>query len=331
LPPNGYPTLHAIVPRFEMRTDMAKVSTEQRLRRILAMVPWIAAHDGPPVEEVCQRFDLTPADLSADLGLLYLCGLHPYTPDLLIEAEIRDGRVWVSYAEYFSRPLRLTPTEGLGLLAAAQSLLAVPGTDPTGPLATGLAKLASSLGADDAVHIDLGDADPTIMDSFRQAIASETQVQIDYLSFSRNERSKRVIEPAGVFATQGQWYVSAWCHQAKADRVFRVDRVAEAVVLAEGRSHTPAPSSPDLFALSPMSSTVTLTLAPEAKWVTEQYPVERVDVLADGRLRVVLGVSDVAWLDRLMLRLGSLVSIDEAPADWNGVSAAANGVLRRYN
>ena len=39
-------------------------------------------------------------------------------------------------------PLRLTPDEGLALLAKARTLLAVPGTDPSGPLARGLAKLA---------------------------------------------------------------------------------------------------------------------------------------------------------------------------------------------
>jgi proteasome accessory factor C len=310
---------------------VAKISTEQRLRRILAMVPWIAAHDGPPVREVCERFTLTPSDLSADLGLLYLCGLYPYTPDLLIEAEIRDGRVWVSYADYFSRPLRLTPSEGLGLLAAAQSLLAVPGTDPAGPLATGLNKLAASLGADDAIHVDLGDADEGVMDVLRHAVASETQARIDYLSFSRNERSSRVIEPAGVFATQGQWYVSAWCHQAQADRVFRVDRIAEISALATPRSHAAAPAAPDLFAQTPMTSSIVLTLRPEAAWVIEQYPVESVEIdKVSGALTVSLGITDTAWLDRLLLRLGPNAQIEHPPAEWSGLGITTRRVLRRY-
>lgn len=311
---------------------MAKVSTEERLRRILAMVPWIAAHDGPLVSEVCERFVLSPADLSADLELLYLCGLYPYTPDLLIEAEIRDGRVWVSYADYFSRPLRLTPSEGLGLLAAAQSLLSVPGTDATGPLATGLAKLAKSLGADDVIRVDLGDVDPVIMDTVRDAVSRETQVEVDYLSFNRNERSTRTIEPAGVFATQGQWYVSAWCHQAQADRVFRLDRIAAATAISTARTHEPpAPTAPDLFAQTPMDARIELTLDRQATWVTEQYPVEAVQLDDQtGTLQVVMGVTDAAWLDRLMLRLGPLASVTSAPLGWNGVAHAAERVLNRY-
>ena len=90
---------------------MTRLTTEERLRRILAMVPWVVAHDGPTVAEVCERFDLDRSELLDDLQLLFLCGLHPYTPDALIEATIEEDRVWINYADYLSRPLRLTPAE----------------------------------------------------------------------------------------------------------------------------------------------------------------------------------------------------------------------------
>ena len=96
---------------------MPRVSADDRLRRLLALVPWVAAHDGPTVEDVCMRFGCTESELVEDLGLLFLCGLYPYTPDVLIETDITDGRVWIRYAEYFSRPLRLTPEGGIQILA----------------------------------------------------------------------------------------------------------------------------------------------------------------------------------------------------------------------
>src|SRR2546421_12499808 len=137
---------------------MARPAAEPRLRRLLAVVPWVAAHDGPAIDEVCRRFGCTEDELLADLELLWFCGLYPYTPDMLIEVDIADGRVWIRYAEYFRRPLRLTPAEGLALVGAGAALLAVPGTDPEGPLARALTKLANALGvvADEAVEIDLG-------------------------------------------------------------------------------------------------------------------------------------------------------------------------------
>ena len=117
-----------------------------RLRRVLALVPWIGEHPGAALAEVAARFGVSEGELERDLELLPLCGLPPYTPDRLIEVEIVDGQVWIRFAEYFDRPLRLSADEGLALLAAGRALLAVPGSDEHGALATALDKLASALG-----------------------------------------------------------------------------------------------------------------------------------------------------------------------------------------
>src|ERR671916_1894489 len=143
---------------------MPRPSADDRLRRLLAVVPWVVAADGPPVEEVCERFGLTEDELLAELDTVFLCGVHPFTPDALIDVDIEGGRVWIRYADYFSRPLRLTPEEALQLVAAGAALLAVPGADPDGPLARGLAKLAEVLGIDlgGALEVDLGPAPPEV-------------------------------------------------------------------------------------------------------------------------------------------------------------------------
>jgi proteasome accessory factor C len=307
-----------------------RYTAEERLARLLAMIPWIVGHNGPTVVDVCSRFGITPTDLASDIGLLYLCGLHPYTPDLLIEAEVRDGRVWVSYADYFSRPLRLTPVEGLGLLTAAQTLLAVPGTDPIGPLATGLAKLAASLGADDAVKVDFGAASEDTLNVLREGVQQGVQVEIDYLSFARNERTVRVIEPDHVFLTQGQWYVSGWCHLAVGERNFRVDRIASATLIGLSRTQPTRAEVPELFTHAPGGGQATIRLAPADGWAVEQYPVidQRTD--DDGFVTVTLAVTDSGWLDRLVLRVSHATILVTGPDGWAGTAAAASTVLARY-
>jgi hypothetical protein len=85
------------------------------------------------VSEVCQRFDISERELLADLNMLFMCGVYPYTPDSLIEVDLDGGRVWVRFADWFRRPLRLTPPEGLALVAAARAMLGVPGTAHWGP------------------------------------------------------------------------------------------------------------------------------------------------------------------------------------------------------
>src|SRR5262249_58769084 len=70
-------------PCHEESSTVPPVNAEDRLRRILALVPWVAAHDGPTLVEVGERFGLKEDELIADLDLLFMCGLHPYTPDML--------------------------------------------------------------------------------------------------------------------------------------------------------------------------------------------------------------------------------------------------------
>jgi proteasome accessory factor C len=310
---------------------MPRPAADDRLRRLLAMVPWVAAHDGPRIDEVCARFACTEEELMADLDLLFLCGVYPYTPDLLIDVDIADGRVWIRYADWFRRPLRLTPEEGLALVGAGTALQASPGSDPEGPLARALSKLAGVLGvdADETVEVELGAAPPDLLGVLRQAQGESRQVELDYYSFGRDGWTKRVVDPWSVFSAAGQWYLRAYCHRVEGERLFRVDRVRDAVVL-DSTFKRPTKQGADgaVFSPRPDDALVVLDLEPGARWVRDQYPHEGAEELGDGRLRVRLRISERAWLERLLLRLGPLARVVEGEP---GVgAAAARRLLVRY-
>ena len=309
---------------------LPRLSADERLQRLLALVPWVAARDGPELAEVCSRFGCTEAELVDDLELLFLCGLHPYTPDMLIDVDIHDGRVWIRYADYFSRPLRLTPAEGLALLAAGTTLRAAPGADPEGPLARGLAKLAAVLRVDpeESLEVALGPAPADTLRVLSEAAARHRQVEIEYYAFGRDEWTRRVVDPYAVFSAGGQWYLSAYCHSVDDERLFRIDRVREAIALDTG--FAPPDRRPDLSTYSPRPDDprVTVDLDPAARWVVEQYPVEAVEQDEDGRLRVTLAVSERAWLERLLLRLGPSARVAEGDPDLP--ARAACRLLARY-
>lgn len=303
---------------------------DDRLRRILALVPWVAAHDGPTVDEVCARFGLTPEQLEQDLEQLFLCGLYPFTPDTLIEVDVAEGRVWIRFAEVFARPLRLTPAEGLAVLASAEALLAGPEEDRDPALERGLAKLAALLGVDpdETVDIELAPAPAERLALLRAAVADRRQVDIDYFSYGRNEWTSRRIEPHQVFNAAGRWYVSAFCHLAGDRRLFRLDRIGHAVVTDATFSPPAEIGTRATFDPRPHDPFVELELAPGARWVSEQYPNEGVDELADGRTRVRLRISEQAWLERLLLRLGLDARV--ITGDPHLASAAAARLLQRY-
>lgn len=305
-------------------------SADARLRRILAMVPWVVSANGPTVEEVCQRFAVTPAQLTSDLELLFLCGVPPYGVGDLIEAGISKGRVWIQLADYFAAPLRLTPAEGLAVLAAGAGLLATEGTDPAGPLARALDKLAVALGvaADDVVDVTLGSTDAGMLEQLRGAVRDNRQVRIEHYSYGRDEWNERTVDPYLVFSAGGQFSLYGWCHRAGAERRFRLDRIRRAEVLDTTFAPPDRVVPPPIFEAGPDDVEVVLDLAPEARWVIESHPVDDVEEQPGGVTRVRLRVSHRPWLERLLLRLGPAATV---VAGAEGVAGdAAARILRRY-
>lgn len=309
---------------------MTRPDAAARLRRLLSVIPWMLDHQGSTLSEIAARFGLSEAELERDLELIPFCGLPPYSPDRLIDCEIVDGRVYLRFAEYFARPLSLTPAEGFGLLAAGRALLGVPGGDPDGSLASALHKLAEVLGGVEGMAIELGPG--RFLDALRAAAKTGERMEIDYYAFGRDALTSRVIDPHAVFAAAGSWYVDAYCHTAGDDRLFRVDRVRSLRPTGEHFEVDPGRASPPGSVFHPRDSDprITLLLAPEADWVVETYPVESVTAEPDGRRRVTLAVSGQAWLERLLLRLGPAGEVVGPPEMARVGAEAATRLLRLY-
>ncbi len=298
------------------------------IQRILALVPWIVANPGTPKAEIAERFGVSVETLDEDLDLVLMIGVPPYSPGDYVDVDKDDDGVTIRLADYFDRPLRLSPGEGLALLAAGRALLAVQGSDPNGPLATALEKLEGALELPDVV-VDVGQ--PSQLGVVRDAAARHERIEIDYWSAGRNEFTTRRIDPEIVFFATGEWYVGAYCHAAQDERMFRVDRIR--AIRATGDSFEPGATgfeAGDVFRPRSDDPRVTLRLKPAAAWVAESYPTESVTERADGTLDVVLAVTEPAWLARLLLRLGTDAAV-VAPEERRQVARdTAERVLQRY-
>lgn len=313
---------------------MSRITASDRLQRLLALVPWVAAHDGPAVREVCERFGMTERELLQEVSLVSMVGVPPYTPDELFDVVVEDDRVWVHLSPSFRRSLRLTPEQALALVAAGTTLNRVPGADPEGPLARGLAKLAAALGVDPeaVVDVDLGQASATVLEVLREAASSHRRVRLDYYSHGRDERTTREVDPYRVYADQGQWYVVGFDHLRGDERLYRVDRILDVTSLEQCFTPPAEGSEHGVYAPSDGDPRVVLDLDPGGRWVVDTYPVDAVEVLATGSVRVTLAVSGAAWLARLLLVLGPHATV-VPPVDERveGVAAAAAvRILERY-
>lgn len=306
-----------------------RITAGERFRRIVSIVPWIAERDGPTVDEICARFEISRTDLLDDLDVVFMVGIPPYTPDELIDVIIEDDRVWITLGRYFTKPLRLTSQEALAVLAAGTGLLATSGSDPDGPLARALQKLQRAAGLEDSgsLGVSLGGIDADRLELLQAATSQHLQVEIDHYSYGSDLNQVRRIDPYRVYATEGNWYVIGWCHLAGAERVFRVDRI-RAATLTDVRFDPPT-EVPDAtsYAGSPTDRRVMIEVSDRAAWITDQYPVESAEDLGDGRLRIVLAVGGDAWLERLLLRLGTVARVVDPVLD--GVDPSNGPLMSR--
>ena len=317
----------------------AAADTATRLRRLLAILTWLAQEVEAPIDDVAERFDLTPEALVAELELAACCGVPPYTPDQLLEIVVTEDTVSTRVGNDLARPRRLSPSEGLTLAASARALLAVPGSDEDGALSRALAKLERALGQT-GIEVELDS--PDRLDVVRDAVASGQRLTITYYSASTDQTSERTVTPRRLFASEGHWYVDAWCEVADGIRRFRVDRIATAEPAGPAAPDVLADSLPDLpardegapggigaFVPGPDSRRVRIATDPSQAWLFETIPaVARGE--AAGRPVWEVFVGGDAWLERLLLRLGPGAEVLEPVAVRNLAAEAAGRILERY-
>ncbi len=307
-------------------------NAEDRLRRLLVMLPWLMEVGEVPLAEVARRYDLTEAQVQKDLELVAMCGLPPFV-DEMVDVFVDEGMVYVGVPRLFTRPLRLTAPEGFTLLAAGRAAMELPGADPDGPLGRGLDKLAAVLGeaglgggADDTAGVVIDLARPAIADDLAEAAAVGRELSISYYTPARDEVAERVIVPRHVFVDSGNWYVVADDDRSGQRRTFRIDRIESAVPTGVVIGADDTVAAPDRFFVDAEVPRASIRLGPPAQWVVEEYPVDDVTELADppGWIEVRLPISSERWLAKLLIRLGpNAVALDP------GAAAVAGELARR--
>lgn len=307
-----------------------------RLSRLLALVPWLLAHDGVGLAECAAHFAVSEEQLERDLWLLVVCGVPGYGPDQLVDIQFwDDGRVHVLDPQTLDRPLRLTQDEGVTLLVALRMLAQLPGIEDRSAIASAAAKIEQAtdlIGSDRLVAIDVG-VDPGVSAAVGAALAGSQALAIRYAGATRDEITDRTIDPLRLFTTDGVSYLEAHCRSAGAVRTFRLDRVLSATPAGPadaGPEPEPAATPPEM-GRAPDQLAV-LALDPSARWIIDVYGarVRAGTGVEDGRVEVELPLHSMEWGTRLVLSLAGSARVVEPPSLASAVAQAARLALAAY-
>jgi proteasome accessory factor C len=315
-------------------------TSTDRLPRLLALVPYLIARPGIAVDEAANDFGVSAKQLRKDLELLWMCGLPGYGPGDLIDLSFEGDTISVNFDAGMSRPLRLTGSEATALLVALRTLLDAPGVADADAVRRAVAKIEAAAGqaqpAGVAVGLGVREGATTAKarEVVQKALRGNKALRMTYYTASKDEITERTVDPMRMLIVEGRGYLEAWCRRAEGVRLFRMDRIDDVTELDEPAAPPPYAEQTDttagLFHPQPDQPVAQFVLSPDARWVSEYYPVEEVAELDGGHLRVWMRYADLSWMVRLLLGLGGDAVI-EAPE--NLVSALrdrALGALARY-
>ncbi len=311
------------------------MGNEDRLSRLLSLVPYVQAHPGVSMAELAEEFGVTALQIDRDLKLLWLCGLPGHGPGDLIDLAFEGDSVSVTFDAGMSRPLRLSADEALATVVSLRTLAEIPAVADADAVRRALAKIEAVTGdtvAGDTVTVAL-EPQARIRPALQLALDTRRALHLRYYSAGRNQTSERTVDPLRLFTAENREYLEAWCREADGLRVFRVDRILAADVLDE-------PSTPPedvelrdldegLYQPSADHLLVTLRLSPPYAWMTDYYRCEQVTDHGD-ELEAELRVADPGWLRALVL--GSSGGVQVMSPLWlaEGIAGEARQALAAY-
>lgn len=293
---------------------------------------------------LAERYDVSERQITKDFELLR------EQLNLQIERDPQAGGYYIAGIPRL-RSLELTLPEALALVLAAEAGRLVPGVSQQ-ELDAALARLRAifpeQLQGFLEMTSQLRRSTPSDerrrrrLQQLLQAMMNRYTVEMMYRVASRGgERVMRRVDPYCVLPFNRAWYFIGWCHERRAIRTFKVDRIEE---LWDTR--VPFQIRSDFSLQSFLAASWGIFEAPgvaaeevelefsrlAAPWVAEEdwHPTQEITTLEDGRVRFRVRVPITPDFVRWVLNFGVEVVVLRPESLREQILAHARGILAKY-
>jgi proteasome accessory factor C len=301
---------------------------EARLRRLVAIVPWLYQQGSAKIADIAARVGVTPEQVVRDLTTASMCGLPPYTSDVLYGfwVDPEAGEVNVVVPTVMTRSVRLTGRQAVAVGIALAAIEALPGSHRE-VIARLRSKLAAAIGE---LPVAVAADEPPLIDDLRAAVERNERIRVEYVSLE-DELTTRDLDPRKLFVDRGVTYLLADDHLRNAERIFRVDRLLSVQSLGTFVEPRPVsiPAGTTWTWMVPAEDVV-VRLPPGSHWVLDRYATLAHTVDALGWLTVWLSVVSERWLAALLLRCGAGAEVLEPERFADLAARHARDALARY-
>jgi len=341
-PPLQDPPVFPRRPQRDRRGTSAEVTPglirPEHLARAISLLNYLTDERRPevvPWRTLADDLGLSRAEIESDIALLNLVNFGGGTYALYAEAA--DEGVLITrevMADAFARPARLSPLMARALLLALDLLGDTVALEGMGSLASVRAKVLSLVGesppADVIMVDDVLPPDHEVLQALNQSIRDRRVVSLEYFTTSREELTKRQVEPYLLFHSSDGWYLEAFCLKAQAQRTFKLDRIrsaqlADAVFAPRPEVDLGPRRAGRGFASEGEADQAFVRFQPRWRTFLEESGLEHA-VDSDGTVLVCMPYLDERWLAREVVRfLGDAVA--ESPSAARGLTAETAATL----
>lgn len=307
------------------------MSATDAVARMLTLVPWLLERPGASLAETADAFRVSEDVIRADLDHLDFCGLPGLGGGDLFDVTLVEDRIVVTMADELRRPMRPTPGEALRLVLTASVAASVMG-DEVPALRSAVAKVRDALGVPEGAAEVVGPSVPSRAAALvREAVAARRRVRLTYQGRADAEPRDRDVDPWAVHLVDGSWYLQGHDHGVGDVRSFRLDRIADVVLLDDAVTAAPPADLPaPRYVPGPDDVEVILETDRSGRWLADAVEPDEVSDLPDGGVRLVFRTDALPWVTRLLLMAGGAARA-VAPAGLGRSAAdAAREALGRY-
>lgn len=321
-----------------MADSRTPLHAQDKLLLLLALVPYLMDHDRVSVADAAGQFGVTETQIREAVRLIAVSGVpgetRQYLPGDLFDIAWDDfeqnDQIALTHLVAIDDSPRFSAREAAALIAGLQYLSALPENADRDVIGMLMAKLARGASGEPSQVAVAGSASDESLLLIRDAVASGTQVEFDYLN-SRGEQERRRVDPLRIESDDQDWYLRGWCHLREAVRTFRLDRMSGLGATSEAITYHPTDVSlPEtLFEGSDDDLSVDVEIAASALPLVADYIREGTPrVEENGSVRTSVRVAHYHGLKRLAARLSGVLTViapqeaKDVVADWAAAGAA---------
>ena len=203
-----------------------------RLDRLTAILIQLQSKRVVTAQEIAERFSISLRTVYRDIRTLEEGGI-PLSGEAGVGYSIMDG--------YRLPPVMFTKEEATAFLTAEKLIEKLTDESTDESYKSAMYKIKSVLRATEKDYLETLDKHIEVIDSpyvpteklqsgripiILKSISEKNILSIDYFANHSQEKTKRNVEPVGIFYMRLYWHLVAYCHLRKDYRNFRIDRIS---------------------------------------------------------------------------------------------------------